>query len=65
MIKLIEEYREKKDSLGGLVEVFVLGMPVGVGEPFLILLSLLLLREFFPYLQLRDLNLERALILQK
>lgn len=34
MIKLIEEYREKKDSLGGLVEVFVLGMPVGVGEPF-------------------------------
>ena len=34
MIKLIEEYREKKDSLGGLVETFVIGMPVGVGEPF-------------------------------
>ena len=33
MIKKIEEARKNGDSLGGVVETIVRGMPVGIGEP--------------------------------
>ncbi len=33
MIRRINEVREKGDSLGGIVECQVLGLPVGLGEP--------------------------------
>lgn len=32
--KLIKETKEKKDSLGGVIEAVVTGLPIGVGEPF-------------------------------
>lgn len=34
MIKNILSAKEKKDSVGGVLETAVLGMPAGVGEPF-------------------------------
>jgi len=33
MIKKIEEAKEKKDSVGGIVEVVVIGCPAGIGDP--------------------------------
>lgn len=30
----ILKVKEKKDSIGGIVETFILNMPVGIGEPF-------------------------------
>lgn len=33
MISLIEKYRDCGDSLGGIVECFAFGLPVGLGEP--------------------------------
>ncbi|MGO3751543.1 MAG: chorismate synthase [Peptoniphilaceae bacterium] len=33
MIELIEDIKSKKDSLGGIVEVVVFGLPIGLGEP--------------------------------
>lgn len=33
MIKLIEQVRDEKDSVGGLITCVVLGVPPGVGEP--------------------------------
>ena len=32
--ELVKETMKKKDSLGGVIEAFVSGLPVGVGEPF-------------------------------
>lgn len=34
MIQLIEEAANQKDSLGGILETAIIGMPTGVGEPF-------------------------------
>ena len=34
MIKLIEEARNSQDSVGGIIETAVLGLPCGIGEPY-------------------------------
>ena len=34
MISLIKESKEKKDSVGGILETVILGIPCGVGEPY-------------------------------
>lgn len=34
MIKVIEDAKEAKDSVGGVVETAILGVDVGIGEPF-------------------------------
>ena len=34
MIKGIEEARDNNDSIGGLIETAIIGMPAGVGEPW-------------------------------
>ena len=33
MIKKIEETKKKNDSIGGIVECMIIGLPVGLGEP--------------------------------
>ena len=34
MLKLIEEARNSQDSVGGIIETAVLGLPCGIGEPY-------------------------------
>lgn len=34
MLKLIEEARNSQDSVGGIIETAVLGIPCGIGEPY-------------------------------
>ena len=34
MLKLIEEARNSRDSVGGIIETAVLGLPCGIGEPY-------------------------------
>lgn len=34
MIKVIQEARENQDSVGGIIETAILGVDVGIGEPF-------------------------------
>ena len=34
MLKLIEEARKSQDSVGGIIETAVLGLPCGIGEPY-------------------------------
>ncbi len=34
MLKLIEEARNSRDSVGGIIETTVLGLPCGIGEPY-------------------------------
>ena len=34
MVALIEDAHEKGDSVGGILETVVMGMPTGIGEPF-------------------------------
>ncbi|MCL4324026.1 MAG: chorismate synthase [Candidatus Thermoplasmatota archaeon] len=47
MATAIEETRREGDSLGGIVEVQVAGMPVGVGEPFFDSLESVLSHAYF------------------
>lgn len=44
-LNLLEEY--KNDSLGGICEIMVLGMPVGVGEPYFDSIESVLSRLYF------------------
>ena len=34
MIEAIKKAKDKKDSIGGIIETYSIGLPIGIGEPF-------------------------------
>jgi len=47
MIAVIESARKDRDSVGGIIEGFVTGLPAGVGEPFFESVEAVLARLFY------------------